>query len=137
MFCLRFQSPLTVTDVESSLSTNTSGVLPSARGLFLSSFCNVATFTCCTGESLSMAIQAATAADCPSIIKTGSIRIDPYAICEADKQTGTSRLLHSFALGIILLYAIGYGPNPPICTSPSFFTMPLTTTRSALWESIV
>ena len=32
---------------------------------------------------------------------TGSIRIDPKAICEALKHTGTSRLVHSARLGVI------------------------------------
>ena len=57
---------------------------------------------------LSMAKQVATHADCPNTIKTGSIRINPNAICDADKQTGTKRLLHSFSLGSKDLVATTY-----------------------------
>ena len=46
-----------------------------------------------------MAWQAAVAADWPKTMKTGSMRIEPKAMCEADRQTGTSRLSHSPAFG--------------------------------------
>ena len=46
-----------------------------------------------------MAWHAAVAADWPSTMKTGSMRIEPKAMCEADRQTGTNRLSHSRALG--------------------------------------
>ena len=39
-----------------------------------------------------MAIAAAVAADWPRIMNTGSMRIEPKAMCELETQTGTSRL---------------------------------------------
>ena len=38
----------------------------------------------------SIAKQPATAADCPRIINTGSIRMEPYAIWLLETQTGTN-----------------------------------------------
>ena len=42
-----------------------------------------------------MASAAAVALDWPRIMNTGSMRIDPYAMCEAARQTGTNRFSHS------------------------------------------
>ena len=47
--------------------------------------------TLCTQPScLSMASAAAMAADCPSTMNTGSMRMLPKAMCEADRQNGRS-----------------------------------------------
>lgn len=48
-----------------------------------------------------MANEAAMAADCHKTIKTGSIRIEPKTICEADNDTGTNMLVHSVRFGVI------------------------------------
>ena len=53
------------------------------------------------------AFPAAVAADWPRIMNTGSMRIDPYAICVADRQIGTSRFSHWAAFGTIERYEIG------------------------------
>ena len=45
-----------------------------------------------TATPASMAIAAAVAAECPRIMNTGSIRIDPKAMCVLETHTGTSRL---------------------------------------------
>src|SRR6478672_491369 len=82
-------------------------------------------------------MHAAAAHDCASTMNTGSMRIEPYAIWLALKHTGTYRLLHSAAFGISARYETGYGPKPPFSTLPSFFTIPFTTRRSQLCESIV
>ena len=47
------------------------------------------------------ASRAATAADWPRTMNTGSIRIDPYAMWLADRQTGTSRFAHWASSGTI------------------------------------
>ncbi len=62
-------------------------------------------------------------------MNTGSIRIDPYAMCEADRHTGTSRFAHCASVGTIARKLTGYGAGTPICTSPSLRTRPPTTTR--------
>ena len=44
-------------------------------------------------------IIAAVAPDCPKIMNTGSIRIDPNAMCELDTHTGTTRFSHCSRFG--------------------------------------
>jgi hypothetical protein len=56
-------------------------------------------------------MAAATPAECPSTIKTGSIRIELNATCEADTQTGTSKFLHSVDLGVIASKGMENGPE--------------------------
>src|SRR5262249_24508875 len=85
---------------------------------------NFAYSTCCTSVFPSIANAAAVAADWPSTMNTGSIRIEPYAICEAERHTGTNRLVHSLFFGTMLRYAMGYGEKPPTWTSPSLRTLP-------------
>jgi hypothetical protein len=46
-------------------------------------------------------MHAAVAALWPSTMNTGSIRIDPYAMCELLRHTGTSRFSASPAFGTI------------------------------------
>ena len=59
--------------------------------------------TLCTQPScLSMASAAAMAADCPSTMNTGSMRMLPKAMCEADRQNGTSRFSASCSCGVML-----------------------------------
>ena len=93
-------------------------------------------------------MEAATAATCPSTMYTGSMRIEPNAMWDAESATGTSRLVTSSRFGVSDRYAIGYGSTltapprsssgqPPTSTLPSFFTMPLTTSRWTLCESMV
>ena len=48
-----------------------------------------------------MSAEAAIAAACPTVMKTGSIRMVPYATWLDDRQTGTSRLSHSSFFGVI------------------------------------
>ena len=43
---------------------------------------------------------AAVAAVCPKTMKTGSMRMEPNAMCDALRQTGTSKLTHSVAFGV-------------------------------------
>ena len=50
--------------------------------------------TCCTLTPSLIANAAAVAADWPSVMKTGSIRADPKAMCEAERHQGTSRFSH-------------------------------------------
>ena len=50
---------------------------------------------------LAVGLAAAVAADCPSAKKTGSMRMDPNAMWEAETHTGTSRFAHSPRLGTI------------------------------------
>ena len=69
-------------------------------------------------------MTAAVAADWPRIIKTGSIRIDPYAMCELDKQTGTSKFAAWPFFGTSEPYEIWYGPFVLTPMSPSFCTYP-------------
>ena len=63
--------------------------------------------TFCTGVFASIAIEAAVAALWPSTMNTGSIRIDPYAICVDARHTGTSRFVHSLSFGVIDRYDTG------------------------------
>ena len=49
----------------------------------------------------SRAIHAAVAADWPNIMNVGSIRTEPYAMCDADMHTGTNKLEHSDCRGTI------------------------------------
>src|SRR3546814_7458925 len=70
-----------------------------------------------------MACTAATAALSPNIMKAGSMRTEPNAIWEVDRQTGTNRFVHSVLLGVMQRYEIEYGSKPPTSTFPSFFTM--------------
>jgi hypothetical protein len=55
-------------------------------------------------------------------MNTGSMRIDPYAMCELDTQTGTRRFVVSPFFGTIEPYAIWYGPLVLTPMSPSFCT---------------
>ena len=48
-----------------------------------------------------MAMLAAIAADWPKTINTGSILIEPYAICEDERHTGINKLVTSDFLGIM------------------------------------
>lgn len=49
-----------------------------------------------------MESEAVVAALCPKTMKTGSMRMLPYAIWLAGTQTGTNRLAHSSRLGQML-----------------------------------
>ncbi len=66
--------------------------------------------TSCTAILPSIAIAATVAADWPRIMNTGSMRIEPKAMCELETQTGTSRFWHWSAFGWIEPRAIWYGP---------------------------
>ena len=46
-----------------------------------------------------LACAAAVAVDGPSSMSTGSMRIEPKAMCEAERQTGTNKFAHSFRFG--------------------------------------
>ena len=50
-------------------------------------------------EILTTVSAAAVAAACPSAKNTGSIRMEPKAMCEAERHTGTKRFAHSPFLG--------------------------------------
>jgi len=52
-----------------------------------------------SGSELFTSITAATAAACPVIMTSGSIRSDEYATWLAEKQTGTSRFSASARFG--------------------------------------
>ena len=50
---------------------------------------------------------AASPQTCPSSRKTGSMRIEPYAMWLEDMHTGTSRFVHSSRRGVRLRYEMG------------------------------
>ena len=64
-----------------------------------SRFSSFSNGTSCTAWSASMAKHAAVAADWPRIMKTGSMRIEPKAMCVQDTETGTRRFSHSLFFG--------------------------------------
>src|SRR5215203_973853 len=78
---------------------------PSARR----AICSSSTSTSCTATPRRAACAAATPAACPSSISVGSIRTDPNATCDADRQSGTSRFSASSRRGVSARYGIGYG----------------------------
>ncbi|MCD7852264.1 MAG: hypothetical protein LUH63_22615 [Parabacteroides sp.] len=104
LFC---QRPALLTLSISLSSTSISGVEPSRYGFSFRIRRNLVTSIVCTSVLSSMANADATAADCPNTINTGSIRIEPKAIWMEETHTGTSRLVHSSRLGVMLLYEMG------------------------------
>ena len=61
---------------------------------------------CCTGIFSATANDAATPADSPRIIHTGSMRMEVMAMWLAETQTGTSRFVHSLSFGVMARYGI-------------------------------
>src|SRR5215203_153116 len=78
---------------------------PSARR----AICSSPTVTSWTATPRRAACAAAIPAACPSSISVGSIRTDPNATCDADRQSGTSRFSASSRRGVSDRYGIGYG----------------------------
>jgi len=55
-------------------------------------------------------------------MNTGSMRIEPYAMCDADRHTGTKRFRTSESLGTSARYENGYGHPGLTWISPSLLS---------------
>ena len=61
------------------------------------------------GDAAPRGLRRGEPAASPSSISVGSIRTEPNATCDAERQTGTSRFVQSSRRGTSERYGIGYG----------------------------
>ena len=68
------------------------------------------------------------AALCERAMKTGSMRMEPCATCDAERQMGEKRFSHSPRFGMMARYEMPYGLGGVRQMTPSFCALPLAVT---------